>query len=230
MIKKNKSFSSTVHKLWEYLCKKENKMMGKIKAITLSVFVIYAVVAVIVYVTKSPENNVFREIYYAEMNAAEKYQNTPLSGTEYFEETKAEIVYRGFYTIYEIAKDDSPYVLSILFDKLKDDIGQDDTSKYVVFDITFSYKDLNLHGSYIYQFADKNVLEGVYVLVGSVEEKRNFTLKAFTEYFNYGIAEEEELKDKLKSELETFLNYWVDNYPKTKFKNDNFGSYEIFYE
>jgi len=66
--------------------------------------------------------------------------------------------------------------------------------------------------------------EGLYVsITGFIEGRELMNVKDFA---SYGISETY-LKEQSEQQLQNLLNYWVDNYPDSKFKHDEFGTYEI---
>jgi len=60
-------------------------------------------------------------------------------------------------------------------------------------------------------------------VTGIIAERR---LTGYEDFASYGISEAV-LKERAKKDLAHILNYWVDNYPASKFKHDDFGVYEI---
>jgi hypothetical protein len=79
-------------------------------------------------------------------------------------------------------------------------------------------------GEFEGEFSTFQKEEGLYISVrGSIAGHELTTLEDFADY---GLTESE-LKDKAQQDLDYILNYWVDNYPDSKFKHDEFGAYEI---
>jgi len=188
----------------------------------------------------SEPKNVFEEMYYAEMGAAEKQQATPLSNTEYFSETTAEYIeYQGkdftTSTVKEMAKEASPYMLSVEYitlmaEKSPMGSGADEVKRKVNIKNNLWYREVKVEIEYQYilfngrgynRFSNE---EGLYIsFTAFVEGRRETRLEKFP---TYGILEED-VKERIKKDLYHILNYWVDNYPDSKFKHDDFGVYEI---
>jgi hypothetical protein len=66
--------------------------------------------------------------------------------------------------------------------------------------------------------------EGLYIFVsGAVNEHE---LENFEEFSVINV-QKAELKEQIERYLVNFLDYWVDNYADSRFKHDDFGTYEI---
>jgi hypothetical protein len=228
--------------------------MSRKKAVSLSlvvVCVIGAITALVVNQREEPKN-VFEEMYYAEMDAAEMNsklaegqtkQKTPLSNTEYFDEVSAEYLdYRAKefkeVTVKEAPKEASPFTFSAvnpIHMHPKSPFGQDPrlTQKIVKIESKFLYSDVNIEMNYGYLLFSEGTLEPLYgfsldkglhiSFVGTVEGNE---LNSFEDFQTIGVSETE-LKERITQDLEHILNYWVDNYRESKFKHGEFGEYEI---
>jgi len=223
-------------------------MRRKKMMLTCVVFLlaIGAITSIIIYKINEPKN-VFEEIYYVEMDAAKSKRYTPLSNTEYFNASASTITdyKKGAFTtetVEEVAKDNAPYTLLV-----QDVIYMNTTTlfwlpgvkeydlmqKIVKLEHRFLDHGIDIKIEYRYLlFSDGTVRaplyddskEGLSIQVTGSIEGNNLT--TFQEFNVYGI-EENRLKDKIDQGLKYFLNYWVDNYAKSKFNHDDFGLYEI---
>jgi hypothetical protein len=224
--------------------------MSRKKVILLSLVVVCVIGTITALVVNQREEprNVFEEMYYAEMDAAEMNsklaegqtkQKTPLSNTEYFDETIAAIDYDGGEStssiVREVPKEDSRYDLLALYftimgEKSPMGRGPDEVKKIVRIENWFWYQDVKIEIEYHYvlfngrgfkRYFDK---EGLSISVGSVINGRN--VYGYQDLSSYGI-QEDELRKQVEENLTNMLNYWVDNYPQSKFNGDDFGMYEI---
>jgi hypothetical protein len=200
--------------------------MSRKKVVLLSlvvVCVIGTITALVVNQREEPKN-VFEEMYYAEMDAAklnaslaegQTKQKTPLSNTEYFDETIAAIDYDGgestSSTVKELPKEGSPYTLLVA----------DLTHRYTTPPFSFPFekgydlmqKIVKIENRFLYHDTDI-IIEYWYTLFSDGYD--SFDKK----------PKKEGLSISVKSVINV-LNYWIDNYPQSKFSRDDFGMYEI---
>jgi hypothetical protein len=220
------------------------------------VCVIGAITALVVNKREEPRN-VFEEMYYAEMDVAEMNsklaegqtkQKTPLSNTEYFDEVDAEYIdysYRDLrsLSVKESPKEESPYALKIEYVthrntespfSMPGDVEYTLKQKIVQIDSEFFYHGVKIELKYRYIVFREGRYDSVYKVYA--EEEGLYTyysgsiagkeLTSIEEFSSVGISEEE-LSSQLQQNLDKILNYWVDNYPNSKFKGNDFGMYDF---
>jgi len=248
-------------------------MMRRRKTLILCLLSICLISGVIVYKNNQPKN-IFEEIYEAEMSAAETNctidksqkkiadamsgtskeninsqtkQKTPLSNTEYFNGTDAEMNDKGgrlrIRTVKELPKEGSPYTLTAdlltyidtrppfwtpfnkQYDLLQKSVNIGKVSLYRDVELEMQYQYVSLReGEFEGEFSTFQKGEGLYISVrGSIAGHKLTNLEDFADY---GLTESE-LKDKAQQDLDYILNYWVENYPHSKFKHNDFGMFEI---
>jgi hypothetical protein len=176
--------------------------------------------------------NLFEEIYNAEMHAAKTRQQTPLSNTEYFHAApannrKLSIDKRAEVSIKELPKDNAPFVIEVRRKEYVDKKGFWSADVLTVKNVTikskFEYQWVDIELEYLYQLPS----EGKYGDIeadsrsepklsisysGSVDGRK---LKSYKEFESFGVAQDELIKH----------NYWVDNYPHSRFKPVEVGAY-----
>jgi len=194
------------------------------KAVLLSlvvVCVIGAITAIVVNQREEPRN-VFEEMYYAEMDVAEMNSKlaegqtkhkTPLSNTEYFDETIAAIDYDGGEStssiVREMPKEDSQYNLLALYVTIKGEKspmggGPDEVKKIVRIENCFWYQDVKIEIEYRYvlfngrgfkRYFDK---EGLNIsVIGSIPGR---LFLGYEKLSAYGI-QEDELRKQVEANL-----------------------------
>jgi len=205
--------------------------------------IIGTTIVIILYDATHESKNVFEEIYVAEMGAATNKQHTPLSNTEYFQDSVAEkIDYRrgniNSSIIKEVKTEKSPYMLSV---ESRMQIGDYNPlgrnvleQKIMDIESDLSYRNIEIKFKYHYIISSDGDSDneffatphevGLYIsIVGDIDGKE---LKNVHDFIAYGISESE-LREQSEKELKNILNYWVDTYSKSKFKHDDFGQYDI---
>jgi hypothetical protein len=190
--------------------------------------------------------NVFEEIYAAEMSAAEQHQNTPLSNTDYFRVSASDYkTYRGrtleTSTAKEGSKDTSPFTIAAEYTTNKDtgypfwtpfNREYNLIQKLVQIDSEFLYRGLNIEIQYRYIVLKDGGYEGIFEEFAEEEGFYVYYSGAITgdesisvdDFLAFGISESE-LEAQIEKNLDNILNYWVDNYSKSKFKHNDFGVY-----
>jgi len=229
--------------------------MRRKKVVLLCLVVVCMIGAIITIIVNKKEEpkNVFEEMYAAEMEAAEKNAklaegqaklHTPLSNTEYFEAAVAEYIdYHGTddtsSRVKELPRESSPYTISVgefIHMGEKSPMGRNINSikKIVSINSSFFYQHVNIEIHYQYVVSSegkvkKSVKEyemedGLYISVKTTIDNRR--IFGYEDLSAYGL-EEDDLRIQVERNLNHILNYWVDNYPESKFKHDDFGTYEI---
>jgi len=221
--------------------------MGRSKRILLSGMSIIFIIGAITIYKINEQTNVFKEMYHAERNAANSRQNTPLSGTKFFLEIPGRIKEDDFvfdissaseYARYSsIATAPEDYALIYLRANNKTDEGIGKLfgggirlrEKSVEIGSVFLYRDIQVKIQYVYVLSSRGNSpslkeKGLNISITGYTPGRS--LNTFDDFLDYGI-QESELKARIDEDLQMMLNYWVDNYPKSKFKHDDFGSFEI---
>jgi len=212
------------------------------KKVGVLIFLVICLIGGVITIYKMNEpKNVFEEIYVAEMSAAEQHQNTPLSNTEYFHEAVAVSTdYTGNeftnLDVKETPKESSPYKLSVAYltdwgpkspvwggnDLIKKSVKIESVFLYHNVEVEIEYQYILYNGRVFERFTDK---EGLYISVrGAIPDRK---LIGFQDFYTYYGIPEDELGAQVEQNINHILNYWVDNYPESKFKRDDFGTYEI---
>jgi hypothetical protein len=174
-------------------------------------------------------------------------RNTPLSNTEYFDVSVANLDDKGgrlrTRTAKELPKEGSPYAVTAEWRTYRDhrapiwipgDKEYDLMQKSVKVENRFWYRDIDVKIQYQYVITREGDFEdtfgnfqeetGLYISITGVIAGNELTsLEDFAVYDISGA----ELKERSEKSLENFLNYWVDNYSKSRFNRDDFGQYEL---
>jgi len=210
----------------------------------ISLVCICVIGGIIVHKINEPKN-LFEEIYNAEMHAAKTRQQTPLSNTEYFHAApannrKLSIDKRAEVSIKELPKDNAPFVIEVRRKEYVDKKGfwSADvlTVKSVSIKSRFEYYGVDIELEYEYWFPSegrgpdtpeekdrRKEPELSIAYSGSVAGEK---LQEFEEFAAFGITPLG-LRARIEEDLAEIHNYWVDNYPHSKFKRDEVGDYQI---
>jgi hypothetical protein len=183
--------------------------------------------------------NIFEEIYQAEMNRAKKGENTVLSGSEYFEVNKATISTWGrSKDLGEKAKETSNMNLGI--GSKTELLGSH--YEYVQIAVGKNIEDYSVHFFYIYSTAGKSPnldygIKGLHI-EWEVREKNDTSFNREKEVLvtqenvedldKYGLDIEK--VGELGTEcFQEFVKVWLDAYPKSRFSMKNIGKFEAVY-
>jgi hypothetical protein len=174
---------------------------------------------IIVHKINEPKN-FFEEIYNAEMYAAERRQQTPLSNTEYFHATPANnseysVNKLTEVSIKELPKDNAPFTLEVKRKEYVDKKGFWSAADVLTLrSVTIKSK---------LEADSQSEAELSISYAGSVDGRK---LKEFEDFAAFGITPLG-LRARIEEDLAGIHNYWVDNYPHSRFKRDEVGDYQI---
>jgi len=187
-------------------------------------------------------------IYAAEMSAAEKKENTPLSNTNYFNASIADYIEYNdrdltSLTVKESPKENSPYVIEADYVTHRKDNAPfwmpgdkeyDLIRKTVKIETKVWHHDIEIkihhqyivfrEGKYKGAFREFGKEAGLYIYYSASNAGKELT--SFEDFSSLGISEAE-LREQSEEELNKIFHYWVDNYSESKFKNNDFGEYVI---
>jgi len=214
---------------------------GRVILLFLSVVCVIVVVTVVIVNKKAAPQNLFEEIYEAEMHAARTRQQTVLSDTEYFHRAAANdgdssIDKRLKVTVKESPKETSPYSIAAMRNEHLDKTGIGVTSRLIVKSVEiksrFEFHGVDIELEYLYIISREGTssenpnepltqAELIMRYSGSVAGRKIETYEAFE---SFGIPEVE-LKQRAVAELAEVHNYWVDNYRDSRLKRDEVDAY-----